>query len=264
MLKIDTIATFNQLGPRSNQEDCVRPAAPQITDYIYVLCDGMGGHGHGEVASAAVADAVYNCLSSLDDGDITPDELQGAVDYAVNVLHRLDIKDDERTMGTTLVVAVVVGDKLLIGHVGDSRAYIFGRDGKIKFRTRDHSLVAEAVANEILTEEEAFLSPYRNRITRAIMADGNEVEVEVDVQPVADGDILMLCSDGVHDCMRDSELEEVFATNDFDEAVKIICDTCDASSPDNNTLIAVKFKSENSENSENSNKFKARVRKFYK
>lgn len=213
------------------------PETPTSTDRVLVLCDGMGGHGHGEVASQTVAEAVYQYLHNLNTAEYTAADIQAAADCASVALHQRNVVDSERTMGTTLVVAVFNKMRLLVGHVGDSRAYLFGSDGRIKFRTRDHSRVAEAVEAGILTEEEAFNSPYKNQITRAVMADTDHIDVDIDELIVENGDILMLCSDGVNDCLRDRQLEEVFVAFDFVGAAESLRSQCEVASGDNNTAI---------------------------
>ncbi len=237
MIEIKEIKTFCQLGPRDNQEDCIMPKEPTTSNRVLVLCDGMGGHGHGEVASRIVAETVYDYLTGLDADEYTGADIQAAVDCASEALCAGKIADEERVMGTTLAVAVMNRNCLMAGHVGDSRVYLFGRDGRIKFRTTDHSLVAEAVANEIITEDEAFDNPYKNRITRALMADKAHAEAEIDVVNVCDGDILMLCSDGVNDCLRDSRLEEAFTAFDFADGADAIRRQCEVASGDNNTAL---------------------------
>lgn len=241
MIRIEAISSFRQLGPRNNQEDWLMPETPSSTDRVLVLCDGMGGHGHGEVASQTVAEAVYQYLHNLNAAEYTAADIQAAADCASVALHQRNVVDSERTMGTTLVVAVFNKMRLLVGHVGDSRAYLFDSDGRIKFRTRDHSRVAEAVEAGILTEEEAFNSPYKNQITRALMADTDHIDVDIDELIVENGDILMLCSDGVNDCLRDRQLEEVFVAFDFVGAAESLRSQCEVASGDNNTAIVAQL-----------------------
>lgn len=238
MLTIKQISSFCQLGPRSNQEDCIAPAEPTAESRVLVLCDGMGGHGCGEVASALTAEIVAECLTPFADGGITADDIQQACDGAVDALtERFAGYGGDRLPGTTLVVAALRQKGLIIGHVGDSRAYVFGADGSLKYRSRDHSQVAEAVEQGILTEEEARQSPYRNVITRAVQAAGGHVQVEVDNVAVDEGDILLMCSDGVSDLYLDADLSDLFRLNDFDTAVARMADRCAESSRDNNTAV---------------------------
>lgn len=113
MIRIEAISSFRQLGPRNNQEDWLMPETPTSTDRVLVLCDGMGGHGHGEVASQTVAEAVYGYLHSLNTAEYTAADIQAAVDCASTALCQRNVVDSERTMGTTLVVAVFNKMRLL-------------------------------------------------------------------------------------------------------------------------------------------------------
>lgn len=134
----------------------------------------MGGHGHGEIASEIVGTSVFRYLKELQIDEYTPDVLQEALDFAVEQLNNADTYHDERRMGTTLVVVALNRYNVLVGHVGDSRCYLLDNCCNIKFRTRDHSMVAEAVENQILTEEEAYNSPKKNILTRSVQAGKDE------------------------------------------------------------------------------------------
>lgn len=248
MIKIESFTQFSCQGPRDNQEDHLRPnehdrLSPQELkrNRVFVVCDGMGGHGHGEVASREVGDTVYNYLTALHPSEYTPEHLQAAVDLAVEQLAAANTYDDEKPMGTTLIVAVVNANTLLVGHVGDSRAYVFDENGFRRFRTRDHSRVQEAVEAEILTEEEAFNSPYRNIITRSISAGGKAVEVEVDTLRIHHGDQLLICTDGVCDTLRDADLEKLMMAPDDDECLDGIREVCNEASSDNHTAMLLRF-----------------------
>lgn len=241
MITIKQISSFCQIGPRSNQEDCIAPEHPATDNRVFVLCDGMGGHGHGEVASLTTATTAEEYLRKLNAPEFTGEDLQAAADLAVDAMSVCNTFNDLRIMGTTAVIVAVNRMRLVAGHAGDSRIYLFGADGSIKFRSRDHSQVAEAVENELLTEEEARVSPYRNIITRALKADGRHVELEIDELVVADNDILLLCSDGVTDAMTDRDLKELFAAFDFEEACARLAARCNTMSNDNNTAIIMQL-----------------------
>lgn len=236
MLKISDIQSFYQLGPRDNQEDYLLPADNDKSTRILVLCDGMGGHGHGEVASKVVADTVYHYLTRLSCTTYTPEMLQQAVDRANAALAQADSYHDARAMGTTLVIVALNDRSVLIGHIGDSRCYVFDAHGNIKFRTTDHSLVAQAVASGIITEEEAFTSPKKNVITRCVMAGQETPHIDVDTIDIANGDSVMLCSDGVSDALRDPELVGVLG-----HGIESLRQYCEENAKDNNTMLMVQF-----------------------
>lgn len=236
MLTISDFRRFCQLGPRENQEDYCLPAEAGADTRILVLCDGMGGHGHGEVASKTVAEAVSEYLTGLNPAEYTAAMLQRSVEVANEKLAQADVYNDARSMGTTLVIVALNSDHLLIGHIGDSRCYVFDSEGAVVFRTADHSLVGQAVAAGILSEEEAFTSPRKNVITRCVMAGEPTPKLDVDRFEPCDGDSVMLCSDGVSDCLRDSELTEVLR-----HGTDALQQYCGQNSKDNNTMMMVRF-----------------------
>lgn len=228
-------------GIRDNNEDYI--IFNKDSRFI-VLCDGMGGHGHGEVASKAVAESVFEYLNSLQKTDYQRDDLQNALNTAVDKLKEVDTFNDEKAMGTTIVVVVVTNDNLLIGHVGDSRAYLFDENGDKIFRTKDHSKVQEAVDAEILTEEEAFSNPRKNILTRCVMSGKECPEIEVQEVEVGNGYRLMLCSDGVTDALRDSEIQAIISNKNIDDALQAIDSECQAKSHDNYSVIIADFAKE--------------------
>jgi protein phosphatase len=157
---------------------------------LVAVADGMGGHRAGEVASATALEALRAAITS---GRPLRESIEDAND-AVFTKSRTD--QDLHGMGTTLTAGTLVaGGTLLVGHVGDSRAYLL-HDGELRQITEDHSLVEELVREGRLTADEAAVHPQRSIITRAL---GLDLAVEVDVYPVelAPGDRLLLCSDGL-------------------------------------------------------------------
>ena len=186
---IYTWATATDTGlVRDQNEDSVAPRDMGVETgrFVVGVADGMGGHRHGEVASAIALDAALET-----DGDVK------ARVRAANraVVEAGDDDPDLKGMGTTLTLAVFDGDGLEIGHVGDSRAYLL-RDGDLEQLTTDHSLVAEMVARGDITADEASVHPYRSVITRAIGLQG-EVEVDWFTRRIEAGDRVLLCSDGL-------------------------------------------------------------------
>lgn len=236
MIRINSVSFLSLPGPRPNQEDYI-VASADTASRVFVLCDGMGGHGHGEVASRTVAESVHGYLAGLNPSEYTPDDIRDAVDRALADLAEADVYHDEKAMGTTLVVVAINRMNVLVGHIGDSRCYEFSSDGIIKFRTRDHSKVQEAVEAEILTEEEAWSSPHKNKLTRCILSTSRSVTVDVDTLTIADNDILLLCSDGVTDAMRDAEIQSVIVGRQPAEIVESIRTACELSSRDNFSMI---------------------------
>ncbi len=175
---------------------------------LYMVCDGMGGHAAGEVASEAAARAAQNWirdhrdrLSSYDDTGAARDALLRLVEEAVQLASREVYKiataeGGKAGMGTTMTLVVFTGHIGVLGHVGDSRLYL-RRDGRTYQLSEDHTYVNEMVRRGMTTVEAAKKGPYANVITRAV---GIQPTVRVDTLlfDVLAGDTLLLCSDGLH------------------------------------------------------------------
>lgn len=232
-------SSFCDKGIRENNEDYIIQK-----DNVCILCDGMGGHGHGEIASKTIAESVMSYLISLSTVVYTEDDFQKALDFALSELNAQDTFDSERKMGTTLVVVAINPSHLLIGHVGDSRCYVFDEHTQILFRSKDHSKVAEAVEAEILTEEEAWSNPNKNILTRCVIAGKDKVIIEIDKIRIYGKNRLFLCSDGVVDALRDNELQAILINRDIEEALNIIKSECVAKSHDNYSAILIDVEAE--------------------
>jgi PPM family protein phosphatase len=190
---------------------------------LYVVCDGMGGHAGGETASRLAVQTVEKELISArlraDDPfastagvDDTPlaGALQEAIEGACGMVYRTSRSQPElQGMGTTCIALLLHGDVAVVGHVGDSRAYLV-REGGILQLTEDHSLVNEQVRAGLLTSEEAKHSRLRNIITRSV---GFEEDVLVDVAGVETkaGDRFLLCSDGLSNLVETDEIRITLA-----------------------------------------------------
>jgi PPM family protein phosphatase len=182
---------------RSANEDTLVLSPP-----FFGVADGMGGARAGEVASALAA----GVFEETGPTDQPPEaELTGILQEANRRIYELAASDEaHRGMGTTLTAAKVHGGEVSLGHVGDSRAYLM-RDGALEQLTRDHSLVAELERTGQITAEAAENHPQRSIITRAL---GPESHVEVDTYTVTgkDGDLFLICSDGLTGMVGDEEL----------------------------------------------------------
>lgn len=198
---------LQELGQRTNQEDSLFPALGKSTsdDRLFVLCDGMGGHEKGEVASATVCETLSRViLSAWHPGEVLSDELfLQALSAAYDAL---DAKDngEERKMGTTLTFLCLHASGATVAHIGDSRIYQLrpaskNSPARIVFRTQDHSLVNDLVKIGEITEEEAKHHPQKNVITRA-MQPCQEHRAKADIAHLTDilpGDYFYMCSDGM-------------------------------------------------------------------
>lgn len=184
---------------REHNEDSLSVAPP-----LYVVCDGMGGHAAGEVASEIAADIIAKRAPRRLDAEA----LGRAVEEANLAIIRAAREGAGREgMGTTCTAAMLENERLVIAQVGDSRAYLL-HNGKLQQLTRDHSLMADLVEAGQITPEEAKTHPQRSVITRAL---GSDPRTEPDLYElnVETGDRLLLCSDGLSTMLEDLEIEKV-------------------------------------------------------
>lgn len=193
-LKIDVAALTDMGCVRTNNEDGF---GYDLASRIFVVCDGMGGMAAGEVASATAVKELVERFSQADGtGTSTEDRLYRAILHANQQVYQLAQGNEElRGMGTTLVSACIDGRRLLIGNVGDSRAY-FLRGGVCAQITNDHSFLAEQVRSGSMNIEEAKASPLQSVITRAI-GTAESVEPDIFTGDLEPGDIVLLTSDGL-------------------------------------------------------------------
>ncbi|HTW60413.1 MAG TPA: Stp1/IreP family PP2C-type Ser/Thr phosphatase, partial [Terracidiphilus sp.] len=193
-LKIDIAAQTDVGCVRTNNEDGF---GYDVASRVFVVCDGMGGMAAGEVASAtAVKELVENFSRDAGGEATTEDRLYRAIVSANQQVYQLAQGNEElRGMGTTLVAACIDGRRLLIGNVGDSRAY-FLRGGVCAQITNDHSFLAEQVRKGAMNIEEAKASPLQSVITRAI-GTAETVEPDIFTGDLEAGDIVLLTTDGL-------------------------------------------------------------------
>lgn len=198
---------------------------------LYVVCDGMGGHAAGEVASQHAVRTVQRVIGEnkavLEDfkkrGDIgdSREKLTGLLENAVNVacseIYGMATADSGKAgMGTTLVLMLVVQGRGIMAHVGDSRLYMV-RQGQIHQLTEDHSYTSEMIKRGKMTREQARQSPYSNVITRAVGIQKN-VQVDTLLFDIIPGDTFLLCSDGLHGYAEDpNDLADMLSDADVDK-----------------------------------------------
>lgn len=184
---------------------------------LLVVCDGMGGHAAGEVASRLGVETILSTYYSDSSSDRI-DVLRRAFERANERIHA----EGRGAMGTTGVAALFYNGMLHVANVGDSRAYLIRNDDICQI-SRDHSLVGEQVAAGVITADQAKSSYYRNVITRAL---GYQSEVQVDMfhLPLQVGDTVVLCSDGLHGLVSDEEIGEIARSMPLADAVDRLID----------------------------------------
>lgn len=210
-LKVYNIWEYGQrkdAAGNPHQEDCTFPLPNDLkdSDRTFILCDGMGGHDAGEVASATVCETMGNYILNDghdEEGVFTDDDLKNAIAVAFSALDKKD-SGAEKKMGTTMTFLKLHNNGATIAHMGDSRVYQIrpgetGDDTQILFETEDHSLVNDLIKIGELTKEEARTSKQKNVITRA-MQPNMERRPKADIKHITDikaGDFFYLCSDGM-------------------------------------------------------------------
>jgi serine/threonine protein phosphatase PrpC len=227
----DTIAKTDTGRQRRENEDRAWARAP-----VFVVADGMGGAQAGEVAARIAVDAFAH---GLPESGTAEERLAARAREANRQIYELSRAEHERAgMGTTLTAAYLDDSELAIAHVGDSRAYLF-RNGSLRRLTQDHSLVDELVRRGKLTEEQAAEHPQRSIITRAL---GPEPSVEVDTwtYPVAAGDVLLLCSDGLTSMVPEERIEQILASAaGLDRAAQALIDEANAAGGRDNITVVL-------------------------
>ena len=236
---------------RKNNEDYCMGEIIQTEDDcigIFALADGMGGHKKGEVASKIAVDSIIDFLKEniLKSCGIKMDYLDDIIKQGYNYANQKifdKVSEDSSCegMGTTLVVAVIYKDDMIMANVGDSRGYLLHND---EFRriTRDHSVVEELVNANLITEEEARVHPRRNQITRAMGAE-EIIIVDIFREKVEKGDMILLATDGLTGCVGDEDIKNIIKQ---DKDIKEICEDLinqanDNSGKDNISVILSKI-----------------------
>jgi protein phosphatase len=237
---------------RTSNEDCV--GYDQRLG-IFVVCDGMGGHAAGEVASQLAVETVLAYFrdqeplaadATLADAPIGARLLADAVNKAnESILEYADQHQATSGMGTTLVAARFAEGKFSIAHVGDSRIYLF-REGKLLQLTEDHSFVMEQVRRGILTLDEAKQSAAQHIITRAL-GTGDDTPPDLAEFPAQDGDILLLTTDGILRHVTDDEIQAILAQiPSLPKACETLIDAAnDEGGEDNATCLLIRVRNMN-------------------
>ncbi|MBQ8462812.1 MAG: serine/threonine-protein phosphatase, partial [Prevotella sp.] len=204
-----------EMGGRKNQEDSIYPLMGEATDQnrVFVVCDGMGGMDKGEVASAAVRDALGKMCESLYDPQkpFTDEQFQQALEQAYDALDAADVRH-EGTMGTTMTFICFHAGGCLVAHIGDSRIYhlrpSLGFPEGVRFRSRDHSLVQQLYDLGEISYHGMATSPRKNVILKAMQPyqDQRTKATFAHITDVKPGDYFYLCTDGMLEQMDDDEL----------------------------------------------------------
>ena len=202
--------SIHEIGQRPNQEDSIA----QWDNRLFVLCDGMGGHEKGEVASQTVCQSLVKWFEeNIKDDSFSDDQLREAIEYAYTELDKYD-DGSPRKMGTTLTLLYIHAQGITAAHIGDSRIYHIRPGVGVLYQSRDHSLVFDLFqAGEITYDEMATFSQ-KNIVTRA-MTPGEDNRMRPDIIHITDiqsGDYFYMCSDGMLEQMSNDELVGIFSS----------------------------------------------------
>ncbi len=257
------------IGQRMNQEDSFYPpfidpchddailrdwsfydGTPHIDDRLFIVCDGMGGHDRGEIASRIVTQVMSKALlQSLSiEGTFHDEMVRSAIDEALKALAAEDIKEEVRKMGTTMTMLKFHANGATVAHIGDSRVYQFrpaeaSQPARMLFRTEDHTVVNELVQSGQLSHAQARRSTKKHILSRA-MTSCKEHQPEVEINHITDikaGDIFMLCTDGIFEQLTDDDLCQLLTDPNFSDVQRIqqllyVCNN----NKDNRTAIIVR------------------------
>lgn len=243
-----------------HQEDCIFPLCSEISgnSRVFILCDGMGGHDAGEIASSVVCESLGKSISSMLNANpvFSITELEQALSVAYDALDANDTGSTKK-MGTTLAMVVFHRHGVMVAHIGDSRVYHI-RTGNsenettILFQTEDHSLLNSLVKAGEISLEEAKKSVKKNVITRAMQPNADRPEADVteisDIQP---GDWFYICSDGMleQEEMEDgSAIKRIFSNQVEDDDKVQILRGATSENQDNHSAIVIKVNSVIEEN----------------
>jgi protein phosphatase len=223
---------------------------------LYAVCDGMGGHNAGEVASQMAIETLASFIErSHKEKEITwPYGLDVNLSYDGNriktaiklankkVFRAADNREEYTGMGTTVVAAIVSGDVMTVGSAGDSRCYLM-RAGALTQVTKDDSWVSAALGEGILNSDEIERHPLRNVITKAVGAK-ESIELDVVEQKLKADDVALICSDGLHAMIGDEEIQRLLhpmAPSLEDAAARLIDAANEAGGKDNVTVVLLRY-----------------------
>ncbi len=229
LIKLNQPVGFSHIGRRTSNQDALCPTIDEIgaNDSLFVVCDGMGGADKGEVASRLLCDAIAGYAASMDYPVLDAVHLKTALDRAYDSYQMYLARHPlVSRMGSTLALMQIHQYGVTVAHIGDSRVYQV-RGGRVIFQTQDHRQVNDMVEAGIITDEQARTHPWRNRLSRAVVAQSSSDHTPTRSAPdiilltdVQTGDYFFMCTDGVIEQIDNPTLEMVLG-NDEPDATKI-------------------------------------------
>lgn len=200
---------------RSSNQDSV---LLQQANALYGVADGMGGHNGGDIASQM---AVLMLGRILESSKPSEDNLRDGFDQINGLIYQEQMKDPLLSgMGTTFTVLWEADESIILGHIGDSRAYRM-RKGKIEQVSQDHSMVADMVREGVLTEEQALVHPYRNIITQAV-GTAESLDPQIVTLEKEKGDKYIICSDGLYEYVSKEDMRKLLMRHSAEDAANMM------------------------------------------
>ena len=216
----DGIRTDKGLRRSENQDNYGFAHTSRIS--LYLVCDGMGGARGGKVASAIAVNSILRSVFN-EEGSVDIDSIRHAFEQTNRQIFNLS--RNEKTlegMGTTGVLLVLIGDRMIAAHVGDSRLYML-REGKLTRVTRDHTIVQDLIDSGAITPADAVKHPLAHMLTRSLgPSESVEVEIKELDGPIQPGDRFLLCCDGLYNHVSDPEIEQVLASDEPDRVAETL------------------------------------------
>ena len=229
---------------RDTNEDYYYISNPEDEIQVFILADGMGGYNGGEIASKLATTTALSYIKS-NFGNIPKEKedilnlVKSAMEYANMIVYeRANEEKELEGMGTTLEVCLIYNNKIYIGHVGDSRVYRIRRDF-IRRLTHDHSYVQKLVKDGTITEEEARNHPKKNMLMKALGCTAF-LEPDVTVKGFIKDDVVLMCSDGLSNMVKDEEIIEIIKSEGTLSAEKLVEKANDNGGYDNITAVVIR------------------------
>ena len=210
---------------------------------LYLLADGMGGYNAGEVASRMAVESAKDYIhkhfaKNKDSKEKLEALLKDAIEYANSVVYKkAQSKEDLRGMGTTLDVCLIYNSRIYIGHVGDSRVYRIRKEFMRRL-TKDHSYVQTLVDDGTITKEEAYSHPKKNMLTKALGCV-QTVEPDVYTKTFIKDDIILMCSDGLTNMIREENIYEIIKQDKENAIENLVKQANDNGGLDNITVVII-------------------------
>jgi protein phosphatase len=227
---------------RDHNEDAVYIGTDEEQGYyLAIVCDGMGGHNAGEVASAIAVETIKRCVSERF-ADSEPAELLEAAfaEASARIDEQAVVNPDASGMGCTCVLVLGIKERVFFAHAGDSRGYRV-RNGELQPMTADHTMVQEMVDNGLITEEQASVHPYRGRISRCLGHGKNKGQPTISEGTFEAGDNILLCSDGLSDVVSKGDILPLMGQLDVRSSCRRLVDAANGGGgPDNISAIILR------------------------